>query len=413
MPRTSIYYGWWIVAVGFASLLLAGGVGYYTFGAFLIPVSSDFAWSRAETSLAMTIAVLIGLLAPLVGMWVDRYGARRVMTVGALITGIAFALIGFTNSLWLFYILYAFVALGQLGALDVPVVKAVSTWLDQRRGLAIGVALSGFGIGGLTMLPLASFLIDLAGWRSAYHILGIAVAVILTPLCAFVLKQRPQQMTPVGTHSLASEAQTDSPSTPQPQTSTGWTLSRALRSKTFWLIVASLATVLVGATAIQMHLVALLQDRGASHQLASAILALMVGVSVAGRVSAGYITDRVHIKYVAVLSFLLQMVGMILLVITRSTGLIWLFVPVFGLGMGGMVAVIPLFLSTYFGVASLGAILGTLWALLTIAAGVAPVIAGYIFDVTGSYDVALILFSVLALVGAILALLLPSSRNAA
>lgn len=410
MTKSRLYYGWLIVAVGFTSLVLAGGIGYYTFGAFLIPVSSDFGWSRAETSLAMTIAVLIGLLAPLVGTWVDRYGARRVMTIGAFVTGVAFALIGFTNSRWLFYVLYSLMAIGHLGSLDIPVVKVVSTWFDKRRGLAIGAVLSGFGVGGLAMLPLASFLIDLSGWRAAYHILGLAIVVVLTPLCAFVIKDRQPDATPAD-QSTRSEAETEASSTPGTQTTTGWTLSRTLRTKTFWLIVAALAATLIGTTAIQTHLVAMLQDRGVTHQMASTVLALVVGISVAGRLSAGYITDRLQIKYVAATSFLLQTTGLVLLVTTQSMSIVWLFVFIYGLGMGGLVAVMPLLLTTYFGIASLGAILGSLWAVLTLAAGAAPVIAGYIFDATGSYDLALVLFVVLTFVAVILALLLPASRG--
>ncbi|GAF92034.1 unnamed protein product, partial [marine sediment metagenome] len=132
--RFGIFYGWWIVAAGSICLLLAGGIGYYTFGAFFIPLVDEFGWTRAQLSLAATIASVLGLAAPLVGTWVDKYGARVVMAVGALITGVAFALLGLTHSLWYFYLMYLIVASGHFGILNIPVTKVVSNWFVERRG---------------------------------------------------------------------------------------------------------------------------------------------------------------------------------------------------------------------------------------------------------------------------------------
>ncbi|GAF98589.1 unnamed protein product, partial [marine sediment metagenome] len=255
MPRFNIFYGWRIVAVGFVSLLFAGGIGYYTFSAFIIPISDDFGWSRAEISLAMTVASLVGLAAPLVGTWVDRYGARRVMAAGALITGGAFALIGFSTSIWYFYAFYFFMALGQLGALNIPIARVVSSWFDKKRGLAIGITLSGFGIGGLTMLPLASYLISVLGWRMAYHILGLIILIVLAPLSMLVIRERPAEMDLSPDGKTSDEMRTKTPLTDELQASATWTLSSALRTKAFWLITGALSLTFLGTGAIIAHLV--------------------------------------------------------------------------------------------------------------------------------------------------------------
>lgn len=407
MPRFNIFYGWRIVAVGFVSLLLAGGIGYYTFSAFIIPISNDFGWSRAEISLAMTVASLVGLAAPLVGMWVDRYGARSVMAAGALITGGAFALLGFSTSLWYFYAFYFFMALGQLGALNIPIARVVSSWFDKKRGLAIGITLSGFGIGGLTMLPLASYLISVLGWRMAYHILGLIILIVLTPLSMLVIRERPAEMDLSPDGKTSEEMQTKTPLTDELQASATWTLSSALRTKTFWLITGALSLTFLGTGAIIAHLVPFFQDQGISHQMASTILALAIGVSVFGRVTAGYLVDKVPIKYMVMLCFLLQIGGLALILLgTGSMAVVWAFVVVFGLGIGGIFALEPLLVSQYFGLISFGAIYGGLWAFITIATATGPFIAGYIFDVTGNYDMAFILSILITSIALILIFLL-------
>jgi len=117
----SPFYGWWIVAASAIILLLAGGIGYYTFGAFFTPLVDEFEWNRAQISLSMSIMGLVGLAGPLFGMWVDRYGARRVMIPGALVMGLSFACLGFTSSIYYFYAMYFVVAVGQMAILHIPV----------------------------------------------------------------------------------------------------------------------------------------------------------------------------------------------------------------------------------------------------------------------------------------------------
>lgn len=407
-PRFSIFYGWWIVAAGMICLLLAGGIGLYSFGAFFTPLINEFGWSRAQLSLAITFSCLLGLAAPLVGIWVDKYGARIVMAVGALVTGAAFALLGLTSSLWYFYAMYLILASGHFGILNIPVAKVVSAWFTQRRGLAIGITLTGFGLGGFLMLPLASYLISSLGWRMAYLLLGVLICLVLIPVSIFVIKGRPQDkgLLPDGRTPRAEES--------APAASAEWSLTGALRTPAFWLIVGALALAYLGTASVIAHVIPLFEDRGISPQLAATILALATGVSIVGRVAAGYIADMVSAKYVTVFCFLLQLVGLILLLEAGSMALIWAFVVVFGLAMGGMFALEPLLVSRYFGLASFGAIYGGLWAFVSLGFAAGPPLAGYIFDVTGSYDLAFILFIAATLLAVALILFVkpPATKKA-
>lgn len=393
MPRRKIFYGWWIVAAGLVCLLLAGGIGFYTFGAFFIPLTDEFGWSRAQLSLAITITCVLGLAAPLVGSWVDKYGVRIIMAVGALATGAAFALLGLTQSLWYFYLMVFILASGHFGILNIPVTKVVSNWFVKRRGLALGITITGFGLGGLFMLPLASQLIATLDWRMAFHILGIIIVVVLIPVIIFVIRERPQDkgLLPDG---KSAEEQAIIPPTEEAQPGTSWTFSSALRAKTFWLIAGAFTLAYFATGAVIVHAIPFFQDMGASPQLAATMLATATGVSILSRVAAGYIADRISVKYVTLFAFFLQLMGLVILlqVPAGSTTVLWAFVVVFGLAMGSLFVLEPLVISEYFGVASFGAIYGGLWALEMPSWALGPPLAGYIFDVTGSYNLAFIIF---------------------
>ena len=410
IPRFNIFYGWWIVAAGMICLLLAGGIGFYTFGAFFIPLIEEFGWSRAQLSLGMTIASVMAVAAPLIGSWVDKYGARIVMAVGAVVTGAAFALLGLTHSLWYFYLMCLILASGHFGILNIPVTKVVSNWFVKRRGLALGITLTGFGLGGLFMLPLASQLISTLDWQWAFHILGLIIVVVLVPLSIFVIRERPEGkgLLPDGKR----EKQVKRISTAEAQAGTSWTFSSAIKAKNFWLIVGAFTLAYFGTAAIITHAIPFFQDMGVSPQLAAMMLATATGVSIPSRVAAGYIADRVSVRYVTIFAFLLQLLGLVILLQAGSPAILWVFVVVFGLAMGAMFALEPLVVSEYFGLASFGAIYGGLWALEAAGwAGGAP-LAGHIFDTTGSYNLALIIFIATTLLAMALILLLkPAFRS--
>jgi predicted MFS family arabinose efflux permease len=241
------------------------------------------------------------------------------------------------------------------------------------------------------MLPLASQLIVIFDWRIAYHILGLIILVVLIPLSIFVIRERPEEMGLLPDCRSADEP-VKRTSIEDAQVGSSWTLSGALRTKTFWLIVGAFSLAYFGTAAVIAHAIPFFQDMGVSPQLAATMLATVTGVSILSRVAAGYITDRVSIKYVTIFALLLQLLALVILLEADSTAIFWAFVVVFGLAMGAMFAVEPLMVSKYFGLTSFGAIYGGLWALEAAGwAGGAP-LAGYIFDVTGSYDLAFIVF---------------------
>ena len=408
------FYGWWIVTVSAITLLLAGGIGYYTFGAFFTPLTNEFEWNRAQISLSMSIMGLIGLAGPLFGMWVDRFGARRTMILGALIMGLSFACLGFTFSLQYFYAAYFVVAVGQMAILHIPVLTLVSQWFERRRGLAMGVSVAGLGLGGMIMLPLSAYLISLLGWQWTYRILGIAICLVLLPLITLVVRNSPRDMgmLPDGEKYTDRDAQ----GIARPDRSIriqGWTLSGALRTSTFWILVAAFTMVFTGTSSVIAHAVPFFVGQGFSNQLASTIVGSTVGVSILGRISTGYLSDRVPVKYVVALFFVLQAGGLLTLISSGTQTSIAAFIAIFGSAMGGLFVLEPLVIREYFGLDSFASIYGGLWAFETLGWGAGPYVTGYIFDKTGSYNSAFIAFRIATLLGTVLIMLVRRPRLSA
>jgi MFS family permease len=409
------FYGWWIVAVSAITLLLAGGIGFYSFGAFFTPLVDEFGWSRAQISLSMSIMGLIGITGPLLGTWVDRYGAKRVMLLGALFMGLSFACLGFTFSLYYFYALYFVVAAGQMAILNIPVLTLVSNWFEKRKGLAMGISVAGFGLGGLIMLPLSAHLIHLLGWRWTYHILGITICLALIPLIVVVIKNSPRDIgtSPDGEKYTTPEKHQRTPVPDSNMRIQRWTLPKALKTSTFWIVVLAFMMVFVGTASVIAHAVPFFVGQGFSNQLASTILGSAVGVSILARIITGYLSDRIPVKYVTILFFMFQVAGLLVLISPGTQFNIPAFVAVFGLAMGGLFVLEPLTIREYFGLDSFGTIYGGLWAFQTLGWAAGPYITGYIFDTTGSYNSAFIAFIFATLLATVLIMFVRHPRLSA
>jgi sugar phosphate permease len=395
--RFNIFYGWWIVGGAVVTHALEGGLGVYCFGVFMPHLLNDFGWGRGQLSLAVTISSIAGgLSGPFVGKWVDRHGPRGIMTLGALVAGTSFALLSLTPSIWYFYIFYLIFALGRAGAGMVPSNTMVANWFREKRGLAIGIVATGIGWGGVIVQPLAAWLILSFGWRSAYVALGVASVLILTPLIFLLMRRlRPEEMglLPDGKISfeearpnpLAEPAETG-PSTPT------WTLGTAARTWTFRLIWLGIFVFYFGQASIIFHGVALFQERGASPQLAANLMSLVAFVGILGKVSSGYVLDKIKARNFALLASFLHVATLTVFLTTTGVPVLWLFAVLFGLALGSLATLGPMSVAQSFGRASFGAIYGTVGLATTVGVGLGPAFFGLIFDTTGSYNPALMLY---------------------
>ena len=234
MRKPSISYGYWILATCFVCLCVFSGVGMYAFGIFFKPVMNEFGWSRGAVSFAFTMLYLVqGLFQPVAGRFTDRYGPRKVIISGALIAGLGFALLCFTNSLWHYYLYYGIVGIGLAALGLVPMSSLISSWFTQRTGTALGIATTGIGVGGVILSPvIGTYLIPNFGWRPSFFILAILIWLVTVPVALFVIRDRPPISATPQTDPLPETAELS------PSDSVQWTLKMALKTSTFWLVVA-------------------------------------------------------------------------------------------------------------------------------------------------------------------------------
>jgi MFS family permease len=335
----------------------------------------------------------VGAVAPLVGTLVDRYGARKVMTTGALLMGSAFCLFGAVRSLWQLYALNVIAAIGIASVAWLPNQTLISNWFERKRGRAMGITLAGIGFGGLAIPPLTDFLIAESGWRIAFAGLGSLVLLIVVTVTLALVRSKPEDMglLPDG-EPLRSEGPAGGPiqETREEVGSGGLGLAESLRTSAFWVL--SLGHVLwsFGSMSIIGHLPAFLTDQGFG-RLAAGSLALAIGCSIVGRVSFGMLADRFGKKGLMSLALILHAVAVLCLFRVHWLGALPAFVILFGLALGGGAVVVPLLIGEYFGLRAFGKILGVITISATLGAASGPVITGRIFDVTGSYDLAFIL----------------------
>ncbi len=393
MQKTKIFYGWWVVAACFVLCFLFAGAGFYSFSIFIKPLENEFGWDRAAISLTMSIHFIIGgLMGPFVGKLTQSFGPKKVMTLAAIGSGACFLLVSLTQSLWYFYVIYALLALMLCGIGVVPVSSLLANWFNKRRGSATGAALVGIAAGGMLLAPLLGSITTRFGWKASYIFLGLLVWAVALPVIQFVIKVNPAElgMAPDGHNRAISTHKTEDRISETGLA--GWPSSTALRSRTFWCLAASFFLAPMAQLGVLQHQVPLIIDTGVSQTTAATALGLTAGIGGLGKLSFGRFSEIMPFRYVVTLCFGLQALAIFVLGNINSMPMLWLYVVIFGFGMGGVVVLLPLAVGHYFGLASFSVLLGTLWMINAIGGALGTYVSGLIYDYTGAYQYALYLF---------------------
>jgi MFS family permease len=364
-----------------------GPIMQFTFGVLLPPISREFGWARGTVSSAIVVGLwMTGIATPFAGRLVDRFGTRTVALPAIALFSLATACVALIPaSTVAFTAVYALMGLTAAGQTPLVYAKAISARFDERRGLALGIAMAGVGLGATLVPQFAQALVSSVGWRGAYVGLGTLTFVLAFPAVALFLGD-------VSTHA---------PRTPSQAVIDvqGLTAREAVQTWRFWQMAAAFVIVAAAAGGTIAHLVPLLTDRGIPASTATRVLSSAGLALVAGRLCAGYLLDRVFAPYVAAIFFLTPMIGIVLLLVTSSASVAAIATILVGIGLGAEVDLIAFLLSRYFGMRAFGEIYGYLFALFMLGAGAGPVLMGISFDATGSYQIMLGSF-VAALLGA-------------
>jgi len=410
--RSKLFYGWYIVGACLLISLYTGGAVYFGFTAVFEPIAEEFGWSYAQISLAASLRGLeVGLLAPVMGLLVDRWGPRRLVFGGSILVCAGFLVLSRVSSLAMFYGAFALIAIGMSTCTSTVLMVAVANWFRKNVGLAIGIAASGVGFGGL-IVPVVAKLIDVLQWRMVMVTAGLGMLVVVLPL-SLLIRHKPEHYgyQPDGEVSSTAEIMGAQISTASAEVNIP--AMQAARNRAFWhLAIASMCSSFV-VGAIVMHVMPYLSSLGVARSLSSMVALALPIASIGGRLSSGWLADRLGSRKVYTASLISLTVGLLLFGYV-TTGMMWLLAPfiiTFSLGWGCGVTTRISLIREYFGRGSFGTILGFLSGLMMLGMIAGAPLAGWVFDTWGSYKGAWLGFSALTIVGAVLALTIPSSNG--
>jgi len=376
------YYGWVIVGVLALTETASFGVLAYGFAVFLVPMQHELGWSPTAITGAYSLAVVVsGLAAIPVGWWLDRHGARTLMTLGSAAATALVLAWSQVEDLTAFYAIWGGIGLVMAAVLYEPAFAVIATWFAQARHQALAVLTVVAGFASVVFTPLAGWLVEVQGWRGALVTLAAILGTLTIPPHALVLRRRPEDL---GLRPDGAAAHPPPPATVATPLAAGGpltddTLTRsvaaraALRDPGFWWLTAALFLATLAVTAISVHLVAYLRERGYSASVAATWAGLIGLGAVLGRVAVTVAGRRLPLPLVTAAMFALQALAVLVLVGWNRPAGVAAFVVLFGLGVGLVSLARAALIADFYGRASYATISGVLALLLTAARALAPV----------------------------------------
>ncbi len=381
-----------VAATAFLSLFALVGLSFYGlpfFYDFMVRDLAFFGGSRGVVTSGNAFGkIVVGPLAGFLAGWIiDRFGPRRLMMAGILMGGVALVGLSQMTALWMFYFFYLFVALGYVCGGPLPNQVLLSRWFDKARGKAMGFAYIGIGVGGMVVPQLARLLNDRFGWHRALMALGLLMIVIALPMAWFV-KDQPEDYA----------AQKSEPAP----------IGDILRKPAFYLLAIGSMCSIGAVGGANQHLKLFMSlDLKYSQEIAANVISLVLASSIAGRLLMGWLADRLPKKYVMLLIYTLVSAAIPLLYFVSAPGVIYVFAVAFGVAFGGDYMIIPLMAAELFGLKVLGRVMGIILTVDGLAEALAPMLVGYLRDLSGNYVNGFAALIGLAALGAIAVAMLP------
>jgi sugar phosphate permease len=382
-----------------------------------VALERQFGWTRTQMGFAMTLARIEGgVLGPIEGYLTDRIGTRRMVLIGLSIGGTGFLLFSQVQNIWMFYLAYIVMALGQGFASWVPMMTMLNHWFARRRAIAVGWSNAGGRLGALLLVPAIAWAIDpdqdRLGWQLTAFVIGVFILVVAFPLTRLI-RNRPQEygLLPDGAaptpHPVvaATGRRTGETRAETEGHEVDLTLSQALRTPAFWLISFGHGFTTIPLPAIWVHLGLLLADAGYQVQTTAWVVATYTGLAMVFQLVGGYVGSKLPVRLGLLVFTTIQAGAVVLLTSPNSLTMIFLFAVLLGIGWGGRNPMTVTIRGEYFGRASFGSILGFSTAPMNVMMLFSAPFAGYIRDTTGSYDIAFLVLAAINFTGGILFLM--------
>ncbi len=382
-----VFYGWWVVLATSLIHLWGAGTFFYSFTAFFNPIVEEFGWSYAATSFAASLrGIEGGIASPLVGLAVDRYGARRLLFLGSILSGLGFIFLSRIQSLWSFYLLFVFLSVGSSLLFPIPGWAAVTNWFVKQRGKALGLLSTAIGMGGM-LIYFVNWLIGCCGWRMTMVIIGIGMWVIGIP-CSLMVRHSPEPygLSPDGRTSLKPPLRTPEwVDKKEERGSQEYSAREAMKTHVFWILAVTMTISGGSVHAVFVHIMPYLINMDFNRQIASLVASLLVFISIAGRFGFGTLTHRVNSKYLLALGLLMQTLGLLILFRMQTLWQAMLFIMLFGPGYGGVITLRLTLQAECFGRKAFGTIQGAIMAIMILGTMTGPFLTGMYYDSYGDY----------------------------
>jgi len=391
--KARYFFGYNIVAAGFTVQAVCIGA-MFAYGVFFKELQAEFGWSRATISGASSLAFLMmGAVGILAGRLNDRIGPRVLIVASAGFLGLGYMLMSRMQFSWQLYLMYGVAAGIGFSTHDVITLSTVARWFAKRRGAMSGIVKVGTGFGQLLGPMIASLLLSNFGWRSANLIIGAVILVALVA-AAQVMRRDPRSMglLPDGASHMAGgqAALAEEP---------GFSLQESARMKQFWIICIVEFAVLCCLLTVVVHIVPYARDFGLAPVYAAAVLSTIGGVSILGRIVMGVASDRIGGRRALITCFIVLFCSFIWLQFATAVWMLFLFAVVYGFAHGGFFTVVSPMVAELFGTGSHGLLFGIILFSGTLGGAIGPLMAGWTFDVTGSYRMVFLVLAGLTLIG--------------
>ena len=414
--KQKFFYGWYIVGVGFLANVASAFSLASTMSVFLKPLTADLGVSRGVFSLLRSGEGLIAaFLAPVIGTLMDRYGGRWLMVFGAIIASLGYIVLSYVDNFSQFSLVrLSLITVGDSFMGYIVINLAIAHWFSRKRGRALALTSMGIGFAKVGMPVLAASLIVWLGWRQTWLVFGIVTLVLVVGPALLIVRRSPEEMglRPDGALSPASK---DEPTRSVKNLSmtqqaarddVEWTRNQALHTQAFWLLVITFGISSIGVTGLNLHVFPYVNDLGHPPVVAATVMSVIASMQLASPIAWGILAERIDTRFAATLRFVVQGIGLGLAIITDNLFCLYAGFFLYGIGLGGNMVLPDILWANYFGRRSLGKVRGLGLLISQTVAASGPPFFGFLFDLTGAYDLSFVLFGVALIISAFLSLLL-------
>ncbi len=402
-----IFYGWFIALVVFMANFMATGTGFYVFNTFMEPLVEQRGWTYTQVNMTLMIGPAVGLVSQLIfGTLVVKYGPRIHMTLGPLLSGLSFIMLGRAESLFSFYAFYILLCLGNGAMSGIVGGTAVNNWFIKKRGAAMGFATSGISLSGVVLPFVALTILERSGLVGAYQWIGLGILVIC-PVSFFIVKDWPEKY---GLRPDGAVGEIDEDALANGMRKPDIKFTSLIKLQAYWNMGFAYGLVLIGVAGTMSQLSIRFKNMGYEPKTALMMMGATALMGTLGKFAWGFLCDRIHPKKVVAMLMALGGIGLGFVLVRGSDIATVVFILVFGFSMGGVLSTFPIIIAHYFGRHNFPTVAKFLAPFIVIQ-GVGPVLMGKCLDIKGEYDVAFVYFIFLSFYASFLITMIKGAKT--